>query len=483
MRFQAVFYFLGRLLLIICIFLFIPAFVSLYYGEKEIARHFLQTAGIALGLGFLLAFLCRHGKDQGLAVRDGFLLVTLTWLSISFLGALPFYFSGFMRFFADAFFESVSGFTTTGASVVANIEAMPQGLLFWRNFTQWIGGMGIIVLSIAILPQLSVGGMQLMKNEMPGPTFEQLKPRIKQTAMSLWKIYVLLSAMEIVALYYLGMPLFDSVLHMFGTMATGGFSPRNASVVAYQSSAIEMVICLFMFLAGVNFVLHYAVIHGNPKKMLRDTEWRFYVGLTVVCLCIVAGDLFFQLHYPVLKSLRLAVFQVVSITTTTGFVTADFDVWGPISKSVLFLLMFVGGCAGSTGGGLKQIRVLLLFKRAKQAIVQHVFPKAIVSVKVNKSVIPESVLLGVSSFFLIYIVIYAICVMPLLAFHLDVTTATSAVAACLGNVGPGLGLVGATQNYAFLPGVVKMILCACMILGRLEIFTVLVLFFPATWRR
>lgn len=483
MNIRCVLFLLSRLHLLISAFLLIPALVSWYYHETTIVYHFLFTAGLVWATGMGLGMFCRREQDTALGVREGFLLVTLVWTTMSLLGAIPFYLSGHFPSFIDAFFETVSGFTTTGASVLADVESLPRGVLFWRDFTQWLGGMGIIVLAIAVLPQLSVGGMQLIKNEMPGPTFEQLKPRIKKTAMSLWKVYLLLSLLQVLLLYCFGMPLFEGFCHMFGTMATGGFSVRNLSIGAYETPAIQMVVAFFMFAAGMNFVLHYALIKGNLKKLFQDGEWRFYVAVVLISVGAIAMDLMIQSGKAIGDSLRLAIFQVISIVTTTGFVTDNFDAWPHLSKGILFLLMFVGGCAGSTGGGLKQLRLLLLFKRAYQAIVQHVFPRAVVTIKYNKRAVPEAILQGITSFFVIYLVIFAFVTLILLAFNIDFVSATSAVVACLSNVGPGFGQVGAIQNYAFMPGIIKLVLCACMILGRLEIFTVLVLFFPMTWRK
>jgi len=457
MRFSAVFYMMGRLLLIIGAFMLLPAAVSWYYGEQETLRHFvvMTLSACAAGCLFLLQF--RGSRDEGITVKDGFLLVTLSWLTISFFGAFPFYNSQYFPSFVDALFESISGFTTTGASILSEIEALPRGLLFWRSFTHWIGGMGIIVLAVAVLPQLSVGGMQLMKNEMPGPTFEQLKPRIKQTALTLWKVYVLFSILEILALYLAGMPLFDSVCHMFGTMGTGGFSTRNASIGAYESPLIQMIIAAFMFLAGINFVLHYNVIRGRAGKMFADSEWRFYVSVVSVAILVISADLYIQGNKGLQDAARLATFQVLAITSTTGYATDNFDAWPHLAKGLLFLIMVVGGCAGSTSGGLKQVRLLLLFKKAKQSIVQHIYPKAVVSVKMNGRVVPEAVLSGISNLLLIYLVIFSFSTLFLLAFNIDFVTATSAVIACLSNIGPGFGQVGAAENYAFLPDAVKML--------------------------
>lgn len=482
MRYKAVFYLLGRLLFMISGVMLLPAAVSYYFHEIEVFRNFLISSFAALAIGAIPVIRFHKRRDEGIGLRDGFLLVTLSWLIISLFGSLPYYFSPYFNSFIDAFFEAASGFTTTGASVLKDIEALPHGLLFWRDFTQWLGGMGIIVLAVAILPQLSVGGMQLMKNETPGPTFEQLKPRIKQTALTLWKVYVLFSVAQVLLLWLFGMNLFESFCHMFGTMGAGGFSTRNASIAAFDHN-IQVIITIFMYLAGMNFVLHYSVLKGNVVKVFQDAEWKFYTVLCGTAILIITLNLELQAGYSFLDALRLSAFQVAALTTTTGFATDNFDAWPHLSRGILFLLMFVGGCAGSTAGGMKQIRLLLFFKRAYQSVMQHIFPKAVITVKVNKRVIPEGVLRAVSSFFLIYIVIFSFATLFLLCFNIDFITATSAVVACLSNIGPGLGLVGPLENFAFLPTVVKMVLIACMIIGRLEIYTVLVLFFPATWKR
>jgi len=481
MKFKAVLYLFGRLLCLIGFLMALPAVVSIYYHELEILPCFLVPAFSVLAIGVFLIIVFRKAKEQGIGVREGFLLVTLSWLGVSLFGAFPFYLSQTLPSFVDAIFESTSGFTTTGASVFSNIEALPHGILFWRNFTQWIGGMGIIVLAVAILPQLSVGGMQFLRNELPGPTFEQLKPRIKQTALSLWKVYVLFSLVLGLLLYVMGMPIFESICHVFGTMSTGGFSPKNASIGAY-SPAIQFVIIFFMFLAGTNFVLHYAWLHGDFKKFARNTEFRLFAFLIVISVLMIAVELCWRQGASLFDSFRLSLFQVVSMSTSTGFITDDFDRWPYFSKGILFILMLVGGCAGSTGGGMKQMRILLLLKQAKQSILQHIYPKAVVPVKLEKRVVSQDVIHGVSSSVLIYLVIFAMITLALLAYNIDFVTAASTVAACLSNIGPGFGLVGATENYAFYPDIVKLLLSIAMIVGRLELFTVLVLFVPATWR-
>ena len=482
MKFDVVFYLFGRLLCLIGALMVLPAVTSAYYNESQVVPCFLIPALVALITGVGLNIFFRKSREKGIGVRDGFLLVTLAWVGISLLGAFPYFLSGTLPSLTDAIFESTSGFTTTGASVMNDIEAASHGILLWRDFTQWIGGMGIVVLAVAILPQLSVGGMQLMKNELPGPTFEQLKPRIKQTALSLWKVYILFSLALGIVLYLLGMPIFETICHVFGTVSTGGFSPKNASIQAY-GPAIQFVLVFFMFLAGTNFVLHHAWLHGNFKRIFRNPEFRLFVLILTISSFAIVLDLSFRSRISFLESIRLSVFQVVSIATSTGFVTADFDSWPYLSKGILFLLMLVGGCAGSTGGGMKQIRLLLLLKEAKQSILRHIYPKAVVTVKLEKRVVSEDVLQGVSSSVLIFLFFFAICSLALLAYNFDFVTATSTVVACISNIGPGFGLVGATHNFAFYPATIKILLSLCMIVGRLELFTVLVLFVPATWKR
>jgi len=482
MRFSVVFYLLGRLFCIIGIFVLVPAAASYYYREIPVVYSFLITAGVMFAVGVGLMIWNRAAKEMPIAVRDGFLLVTLSWLCVSALGSIPYVLTGVFPSFVDALFESISGFTTTGATVLADIEAVPRGILLWRSFTQWIGGLGIIVLAVAILPQLSVGGMQLMKNEMPGPTFEQLKPRIKQTALSLWKTYVFFSVLLVLILVLMGMPLFDGLCHAFSTLGSGGFSTQNQSLGAY-SPAIQMVVTLFMFLAGVNFVLHYAWLHGDFRKLFLNPELRFFTIFIISATTFIIGDLVIRTSAPLGDSLRVALFQVVSIATSTGFTTADFDAWPFFSKGILFLLMFVGGCAGSTAGGFKQVRLQLLLLKARSTLMKQIFPKAVLSVRLGKKQVSEDVIDGVSNLFLVSVVILAACTLVLLAFNIEFVTATSAVVACLSNIGPGLGFVGPSVNYAWLPDTVKIILSICMIVGRLEFFTVLVLLLPVAWKR
>lgn len=483
MKIKPVLSVLSSLLIILAILLLIPAAVSLFYGERWPAEYFLYTA-LGTFLTGIFAYLAFYkSRLDPIGLKEGFLLVTASWVLCSLIGAIPFHVSGYFTSFVAAFFESTSGFTTTGASVLSDVEILPRGLLFWRDFIHWIGGMGIIVLAVAILPQLSVGGMQLLKNEMPGPRVDQLKPRIRQTALSLWKTYVLISILHVIALYALGMPLFESVCHMFGSIATGGFSVKNASIGAY-SPAIQYTVAFFMFVGGTNFVLHYGLFrHGSIKKYLQDSEWRFYAAGVALAFLLVTGNLIVQQHHVFETALRHAVFQVISIVTCTGYATTDFDLWPHFSKGLLFLLMFIGGCAGSTSGGIKQVRVLMLLKMQLKEIQQYIHPKAILNIRINRRNVGGDSARGVQSFFLLWIFVYITAVIILLACNIDFSTAASSVIACMSTVGPGFNAVGPMTNYGHLPEVVKLVLTACMLIGRLEIFTVLVLFVPLTWRK
>jgi len=401
------------------------------------------------------------------------------------IGALPFYFGDMVPTYTDAFFEAMSGFTTTGATVLGDIESQPRGLLFWRSLTHWLGGMGIIVLSLAILPFIGVGGMQLFRAEVPGPTPEKLTPRIQKTAMLLWGVYAIISAMEVIALLFSGMDMFDSLTHAFGTMATGGFSPRNQSIAAYQSPLIEWVIIVFMFLAGTNFVLHYFALRGKLKSFWKDEEFRFYVKLLfgftlfITVLLLVEGG-----YDSFSKAVRDAAFQVVSITTTTGYVTADFELWPHAGRFVMLFLMFVGGCSGSTGGSMKQVRIQIITKRIGMELRRLLHPQQVQKIRFNRQVLKEDVLTSVTVFFILYMGLFALCTLLVVTFSgFDLESGAASIAATLGNIGPGLGSVGPVENYAFINVFGKWLLSFCMLLGRLELFSVIMLFLPGTWKQ
>ncbi len=456
----------------------LPAFI---YGDGDFMA-FLATAAITLSSGSAMWFFTRNA-DKSITKREGFIIVSLVWVVFSLFGSLPFWLSGAIPSYTDAFFETISGFTTTGATVLADIEALGHGLLFWRSLTQWMGGMGIIVLSLAILPVLGVGGMQLFVAEVPGPTKEKLHPRVKETARRLWGIYIIFTLLETVLLLLGGMNLFDAVNHSFTTMATGGYSTKNASIAYFNSPFIEYVITVFMFVAGTNFIMSYFAMHLRFDKIWKNEEFRFYLGLVLLFTLVVGAGLFLAGGHPPEESFRLAFFQVVSIITTTGYATADYLAWIPLLLVIILALMFLGGSAGSTGGGVKIIRVLLILKNSYLEIKRLIYPNAVIPVKLNNRPISQSIVANVLAFGFIYVLILAVSVVVLSTLGYGMDTAIGAAAACLGNVGPGIGMVGPAENYAHFPDFGKWFLSFIMLLGRLELFTILILFLPSFWRK
>jgi trk system potassium uptake protein TrkH len=459
----------------------LPIPFSLYYGDTDFLA-LLISAGITFFFGFLIFKNTRFQRD--LRAKEGFAVVTLGWLIFSLFGSLPFLISGDITSFTDAFFETMSGFTTTGATILTNIEALPHGILFWRSLTHWIGGMGIIVLSLAILPFLGVGGMQLFKAEVPGPVADKLTPRVTETAKILWGVYVLISVVETILLMLGGMSLFDALTHTFGTMATGGYSTRNASIGAFDSAYIHYVIIIFMVIAGTNFSLHYRFLRGDFKAYWRNKEFRYFLFIIGAAVLIIGLDTFFnQYNRNFAKTLQDTLFQVVAIVTTTGYGTADFEQWAFSSQFVLLVLMFVGGSAGSTGGGMKVMRVYLLAKVMLSEIVQLVHPHAVIPVRLNNAPVPREVVTNVLGFFVLAILTFIVGVFVMAVLGLDMATSIGATTATLWNIGPGLGDVGPTDNYAHIPWLGKWVLSLLMLMGRLEIFTVMVLLSPAYWRK
>jgi trk system potassium uptake protein TrkH len=480
MNFRGVLYLLGRLLLALSVALLLP--VALAWYEGGAMRPFLLSAAIAGVGGIILQRWFRQETDFRFGRREAFLLVVAAWVTASCAGALPYIFIKGPHFIIDGLFESASGFTTTGASILPDIEGEPAALVLWRSLTHWLGGMGIIVLGIAILPKLAVGGMELLGAEAPGPMTEKLTPRIRQTATALWGIYALFTALEAGALIALGMGPLEAVNQAFATMATGGFSTRNASIAGFDSAAIEMVVVLFMVIAGANFALHFQVLRGRPGRLLRDAEFRFYMGVLGGATVFIALDLLLRGHEQgLLESLRYSVFQVTAIVTTTGFATADFDAWPAFSRVALFLLMFVGGCAGSTGGSVKVLRNMITAKKLITELKRLIQPYAVLPVRVGPRAIQDEIVTSVTTFVLLFLASFAVGGLVLSLIGLDMVTAFSASAASLGNVGPGFGQVGPTMTYAPLPAPAKLVLIGLMIVGRLELYTVLVLLF--LWRR
>jgi trk system potassium uptake protein len=471
------------LLLIISFFMLAPILFALYFKEYFVLKPFFVTLFFVSVSSIVVIILFKDKTNYKLSTRDGFLLVTFSWVAVSLVSALPFVFSGVIPSFTDAFFEMMSGYTTTGASILSNIEGVPKSLLFWRSLTHWLGGMGIIVLAVAILPLLGVGGLQLIKAEAPGPSVDKITPRIAQTAKLLWMVYLIFTVLEIILLWFGGLDLFDSLTHTFGTLATGGFSTKNTSVAYFDSAYIDAVITIFMVLAGVNFVLHYRLLTGNIKSFFKDIELRVYLGVFFVATFLIAISLYAQKTYESLGAVfRYASFQAASILTTTGYATADFEAWPFFSQAVLFGLMFVGGCSGSTGGGIKVIRIVLLFKQGINEMKYLLHPRAIFSLRLGKNIIKKDVVYAVLGFFFLYILMIIFTTFVVASSNQSILTSLTTALATVGNIGPGFGRIGPADNYAFYPAYVKWFLSFAMLVGRLELYTVLCLFTPIFWK-
>ncbi len=477
MRRVRIFYLLGIMLIFLAVMMAISALWSI--GDQDGDRvAFLWAVLITAGTGFFLCILSYPSRGEILSLAESFTLVTLAWLLAGFFGGLPFYFySGFEGGFLSAFFEAVSGFTTTGATVIADVESLPRGLLFWRCLTQWLGGMGIIILFLAVLPRFGFKSAALYRAELPGPIADRFVPRVVETARWLWLIYTAFTVLQTLLLLLCGLSFFDALAHTLTTMPTGGFSTYNASVADLHNPAAEVVITIFMFLAGVNFTLYFRLLRRD-RGVLKSEELRFYAVVLAAATALVTINIAPALNKDILLSIRQSAFQVVTIATTTGYASTDFDAWPHFSRMLLFFLMFLGACGGSTGGGIKQIRVLLLLKYARRELLRLVHPSAVASVKLDDQAVSEETLRGVVGFTFLYILLFVLTTLALSWMELDFTTAASAAASALGNVGPGLGLVGPRSTYCAVPAAGKVLLSLMMIMGRLEIYTVLVLFLP-----
>lgn len=471
---------LGILLIFLAAALLAPIPFSLSFADGAWGS-FLLSSLICAAIGGILVTRFQSKKD--FAVREGFAVVTFGWATFALFGALPFLLSGSIPDVVDAVFETMSGFTTTGATILSDIEALPPSILFWRALTQWLGGMGFIVLSLAILPMLGVGGMQLFKAEMPGPTADRLKPRIQDTAKLLWGVYVLLTALQTILFMFGGMNFFEAVCHAFTTLASGGFSTRNASIAAFDSAYIDWVTVFGMFLAGINFALIYHALRGKGRIFWRNEEFRIYLWLTAAMIVLVMAANHGSVYTSIFDNLRYSAFQVVSILTTTGFGTADYVLWPSMSQHLLFFAMFIGGCAGSTAGGMKVARFLLLFKHAQVQIYRLIHPRAVRLVKLGEVPVDREVMQAILGFFALWMGTFMFATILMSAAGLDMISAAGSVIATLGVVGPGFGSVGPMENYAHLVPFGKSTLIFCMLLGRLELFTLLVLFFPSFWRK
>ncbi|MBP2029647.1 trk system potassium uptake protein TrkH [Methanohalophilus levihalophilus] len=477
MRFGVVVGVVGSILWLISGFMFIPLLVSVYYGES------LFTFGIPLTVTVFVAaiftlFLTR--EDEEWNMREGFFIVASGWLVAAIFCSLPYIIEGVPPI--NALFEAMSGVTATGATALADIESHSRSLLFWRAMTQWLGGMGIIMLFIAILPKLGIAGRQMFRAEVPGLQEEQLRPRIRETAKILWLVYIVLSLIEIAALSIAGLTFYDAVTHTFTSISCSGFSTYSDSIAAFGNPTVEAIFLVFMFLGGANFALHYKTIFADKTSLVKDQEFQFYFLIIAVATLVLAFMLFRTEVYSITDAFRYSSFQVISILTTTGYATADFNLWPDSSRFILFLLMFIGGCAGSTSGGIKVVRFLLLVKYAGNVLFKVIHPKAIKPIRFNEKVVPDEVIQSIVSFMVIYFMIFVVSSSLLSLMGMDFVTTLSASIATLGNVGPGLGLVGPMANFDAIPDLGKLILIANMWIGRLEVFTVIVLLTPAFWR-
>ncbi len=493
LNYKIIFYLFGLLLLFNGGFMLISAIVSWAYNDG-LTLNILLAGMTTLIIGVAVMFMTRE-HQKVINKRDGYLVVAIGWIVMALSGTLPYVFTGTIPSFTNAFFETMSGYTTTGASILNDIESMPNGILFWRSLTHWIGGMGIIVLAIAILPLLGIGGMQLFAAEAPGPSADKLHPRITDTAKRLWLIYFGYTAAETLLLNIAGMSFFDAINHAMCTLSTGGFSTKNASLSYWNGQPlIQYIIILFMFLAGTNFVLSYFAFKGKVQKVIKDEEFKLYFKFIVIFTIIVAFIIYFRadlsissIDHPMVlgkgeSSFRHALFQVVAIVTTTGFITADFTIWTSFLLVFFFGIMFLGGSAGSTAGGVKVVRHIIMIKTGFKEFKKTLHPSAILPVRYNKNSIPKKIIYNIMAFFILYMLAFIIGSLVFSMFDIDFESSVGLAASSLGNVGPALGDFGPVHNYSALPNTAKWWCGFLMLIGRLELFTVLILLTPFFWR-
>jgi len=479
LKISNVFYVLSRLWLILSVCIILPLPFSLYYKDGLHLIYIFTSAGLTI-LGIIINRLIPMPSE--LSAKDGFLAVSLSWVSFSLIGAIPFMVSGSIPSLTDAFFETMSGFTTTGATILTDIEMVPKSLLFWRNMTQWLGGMGVIALAVAVLPMLGVGGFQLFKAEAPGPTKDKISPRISETAKLLWLVYLLFTVLETVLLMLGGLSFFEALCVTFGTLATGGYAPLNANIAAYPSMYIQYVIIFFMLMAGINFNLHYWALKGSLKNYIKNPELRFFLGVIAISTFVIIFVRFINGAELSENLIRGSLFQTISIITTTGFVTEDYELWPFATQFLLLLLMFIGGCASSTGGSIKNIRIYVLFKFLGNQLKKLFYPRGVFPVKVGDKTVSEDIVSSIVAFIALYMLLFIAGVLVMTFLGLNIDTSIGAVAATLGNVGPGIGDVGPVENFAHMPKTAKWFLSFLMLAGRLEVYTVLVLFTPRFWK-
>lgn len=479
MNYKMIVYNIGKILLVEAVLLVLPAIVSIIYSDGMLASYAVTIAALTV-TGVLATK--KKPKNKSIYAKEGYVIVAFTWILMSLFGALPFWLSGGIPNFVDAFFETVSGFTTTGSTILNNIEVLPKSLLFWRSFTHWIGGMGILVFVIAIMPKTENSSMHVMRAEVPGPTVGKLVSKLGASARILYGIYCGLTAIMVAFLLAGGMPLFDSLVNAFATAGTGGFGILNNSIEGYNNLYFEMVIAVFMLLFGINFNLYYLLLIRRFKQALKSEELRCYLGIVAAAIIIIAVSLITGNHSAG-YAFRYAFFQVASIITTTGFSSTDFGTWPIIAQLTLLFLMFIGACAGSTGGGIKVSRLVILVKSGMRDIKKAINPRSIETVKVDKQTVEEPVVKGISVFFAMYIIVIAVSSVVVSLDGRDLTTTLTSVVACIGNIGPGLGAVGPAGNFADFSVLSKIVLSFDMLAGRLELIPMLMIFTPYAWSR
>lgn len=480
MNFRLIFRIIGIVLRYEALAMLPPLVIAATTKEPDLFAFIITIITLLIVSLFLTSIPLRK---ESLRVKEALTVVAFGWIVASLFGAMPFVISGYIPNFIDAYFETVSGLTTTGATILTDVEILPHGLLFWRSFTHWIGGMGILVLALAIMPSVGVGAFQLFKAESPGPISDKLVPKMKDTAKILYTAYLGITVLEVILLLLGGMSFYESLIHTFGTVGTGGFSTRNLSIGAFTYSPyIVVVITVFMIASGVNFSLYYELYKGRFKNIFRNSELKVYIGIIVISSLLIAFNL--RGYYSnVLEALMHSFFQVGSIITTTGYATVDFDLWPSFSKTLLFFLMFVGGSAGSTGGSIKVVRLIMLFKLVRREVQKLLHPRAVIPIQFNGKIVQPDVIAGVSGFFFLYIVIFVVATLLLTFEDISFMSAASAVAATLGNVGPGFEAVGPIRNYAFFSPWAKLLMSLLMLFGRLELYTILVLLSPSHWSK
>ncbi|WP_304341291.1 TrkH family potassium uptake protein [Metaclostridioides mangenotii] len=471
-------YILGKMLGIEGLLLLIPGIVAILYREENATAFFITSIILFV---FYLLFGRKKPDDTGIYAKEGFIIVAFAWVLWSVFGSLPFVISGSIPSYIDAFFETVSGFTTTGSTVLNDIESLSQGMLFWRSFTHWIGGMGVLVFVLAFIPLTDKRSIHLMRAEVPGPAVDKLVPKVRSTAKILYGIYIILSLILTILLMCGGMSFFDSLIHMFGTAGTGGFSNKSASIGYYNSVYIESVITIFMILFGINFNMFYFLLIKKFTPIFKSEEVRAYLGIIVLATVIIAFNIL-SIYGAHLEAFRYAVFQVASIITTTGYATADFDLWPQLSKSVILVIMIIGACAGSTGGGIKVSRLIILYKTVRQEIKHILHPKSVSIVTIDKKRVDVDTIHGVYTYFIAYVLIFVLSVILISIQNIDFPTTFSAVLTCINNVGPGIAGAGPTQSFHDFSIFSKVVFCFDMLAGRLELFPFLIIFSPSLWR-